>query len=103
AGLKVPDALHLAGMDVCIVEKEPSVLPLSVHPDCGSLIERHVREQGHELRLGVTIEVEEGRLVARLGDAVSRDGAGNASAPSVAQADLLVVCTGARANLAFLA
>jgi nitrite reductase (NADH) large subunit len=106
AGLKVADALHLAGMDVCIVEKEPSVLPLSVHPDCGSLIERHVREQGHELRLGVTIdtiEVEEGRLVARLGDAVSRDGAGNASAPSVAQADLLVVCTGARANLAFLA
>ena len=45
AGLKVADALHDAGMDVCIVEKEPVVLPLAILPDCGALIEQHLRER----------------------------------------------------------
>jgi NADPH-dependent 2,4-dienoyl-CoA reductase/sulfur reductase-like enzyme len=110
AGLKVADALRDIGMDVCIVEKEPVVLPLAIHPDCGSLIERHLREQGHKLMLGVTldsVEVADGRLAARWRDlrvAPAPHGAASDSRrPLVEQADLLVVCTGSRPNLGFLA
>ena len=119
AGLKVADALHDAGLDVCIVEQEPAVLPLVVLPDCGALIERHLREQGHRLLLGVTldaVEAADGRLVARLrtarppADVASPDsrppvdGASSDSPPPLTEpADFLVVCTGSRPNLGFLA
>ena len=137
AGLKVADALRDSGMDVCIVEKEPAVLPLAVLPDCGALIEQHLRERGHRLLLGVTLDrvvPADGRLVAHLRDArgaadgaasrrppvveeaalaVEADPAAEAAraadadpiedAASVEEADLLVVCTGSRSNLDFLA
>ncbi len=107
AGLKVADALHEAGMDVCIVEQEPVVLPLAILPDCGTLIEQHLRDQGHKLLLGVTldsVEVADGRLVARLRDLrVGPDGAASGRrSPLVERADLVVVCTGSRPNLALL-
>ena len=108
AGLKVADALHEAGMDVCIVEKELSVLPLSIHPDCGQLLEQHLLDRGHRLVLGATlasVETADGRLVARLrAPGVARDGtAGDPHRPPAEEADLLVVCSGSRPNLRFLA
>jgi len=123
AGLKVADALRDAGLEVCIVEKEPGVLPLAVLPDCGRLIEQHVRQQGHTLMLGATVdrvEETEGRLIARLGRRSAGAGAARADARAPAvepvaaahdrgesveslEADLLVVCAGSRPNLAFLA
>jgi NADPH-dependent 2,4-dienoyl-CoA reductase/sulfur reductase-like enzyme len=119
AGLRVADALHDAGLDVCIVEREPAVLPLAVLPDCGALIERRVRERGQRLLLGMTLDAVEsadGRLVACLrsarptADVAGRDSrppadvAPSDSSPSLTEpADFLVVCTGSRPNLDLLA
>ena len=108
AGLKVADALQETEMDVCIVEKEPVVLPLATLPNCAALIEQRLRDKGHRLMLGVTldsVEVADGRLVARLRDLriAGDDATSDLPRPLVAEADLLVVCTGSRTNLGFLA
>jgi NADPH-dependent 2,4-dienoyl-CoA reductase/sulfur reductase-like enzyme len=110
AGVKMAEVLRGAGMDVCIVEKEACVLPLAAHPDCACVLEQHLRDQGYELRLGVRIErVEagEGRLLAWCGGnqaagAREAGGAMEAAAASL-ETDLIVVCTGSRPSLDFLA
>jgi NADPH-dependent 2,4-dienoyl-CoA reductase/sulfur reductase-like enzyme len=121
AGVKVAEVLRGAGMEVCIVEKEACVLPLAAHPDCACALERHLRDQGYELRLGVAIErvdAGDGRLLAwfaggeaagAAGDSTPAAGtageSGGAAPPAVRLAletDLIVVCTGSRPTLDFL-
>ncbi len=55
AGLKVAAVLHDMGLRVCLVEREPHILPLSAHPDCARLMETHLLESGYELRLGAAL------------------------------------------------
>jgi NADPH-dependent 2,4-dienoyl-CoA reductase/sulfur reductase-like enzyme len=104
AGVKVAEVLRGAGMQVCIVEKEACVLPLAAHPDCACALEQHLRDRGYELRLGVgleRVEVGGGRLLARFGDG---EGAAAEGAPAATlETDLIVVCTGSRPSLDFLA
>ena len=112
AGVKVGEVLREAGMDVCIVEKEACVLPLAAHPDCACVLEQHLRDQGYELRLGVGIErveAADGRLLARFGSSETASetgvtgGAPGAPATPALETDLIVVCTGSRPTLDFLA
>jgi NADPH-dependent 2,4-dienoyl-CoA reductase/sulfur reductase-like enzyme len=55
AGVKIAAVLHEMGLRVCLVEREPHILPLSAHPDCASLMENHLLESGYELRLGAAL------------------------------------------------
>jgi NAD(P)H-nitrite reductase large subunit len=112
AGVKVAEVLRGAGMDVCIVEKEACVLPLVAHPDCACVLEQRLREQGYMLKLGVALECVEataGCLLARFGrgDAAGAagdsGGAARAAVGPALETDLIVVCTGSRPSLDFLA
>ena len=112
AGVKVAEVLRDAGMQVCIVEKEAGVLPLAAHPDCACVLEQHLRDQGYELRLGAGIErveTADGRLLARFGGGRAAGTAGGSGGPTRATVtaalvtDLIVVCTGSRPTLDFLA
>jgi len=112
AGVKVAEVLRDAGMQVCIVEKEACVLPLAAHPDCACVLEQHLRDQGYELRLGAGIErveTADGRLLARFGGGRAAGTAGGSGGPTRATVtaalvtDLIVVCTGSRPTLDFLA
>jgi NADPH-dependent 2,4-dienoyl-CoA reductase/sulfur reductase-like enzyme len=103
AGIKVATILRRAGMDVCIVEREETVLPLVVHPACARVIERHLQNRAHVLRLGTTLESVEaaaGRLRARF-----RSGAGGekgSEGVGEEEVDLILVCIGSRPSLALL-
>ena len=55
AGVKIAAVLHEMGLRVCLVEREPHILPLSAHPDCARLMETHLLEEGYELRLGAAL------------------------------------------------
>jgi NAD(P)H-nitrite reductase large subunit len=112
AGVKVAEVLRGAGMEVCIVEKEACVLPLAAHPDCACVLEQHLGDQGYALELGAAVERVEaggGRLLARFagGEAAGAAGdSGDAASAAVRPAletDLIVVCTGSRPTLDFLA
>jgi NADPH-dependent 2,4-dienoyl-CoA reductase/sulfur reductase-like enzyme len=103
-GVKVAELLREAGMDVCIVEKEACVFPLAAHPDCACAMEQHLRDRGYAFRLGAGlqgVELSDGRLLARFAgdEAAGRRGA----AAETEKADLIVVCTGSRPTLGFLA
>ena len=112
AGVKIAAVLHEMGLRVCLVEREPHILPLSAHPDCASLMENHLLESGYELRLGAALaRVETGDGVVRLnfgalpGAADPGGAGGTACEESSTQedVDLVVVCTGSRPALSFLA
>ena len=92
AGIEIASVLRRLGLDVCIVEREPSVLPRVAHPACAEVVERRLRARGHDLRLGVSaslVERHDRRLLVTL----------EAGAEAF---DLVVVCTGSRANLGLL-
>ena len=103
AGVKVAEVLRAVGMEVCIVEKEACVLPLAAHPDCACSIQQHLNDQGYELRLGVSlagVERADGRLVARFGGAPDE---GDAASVRALETDMVVVCTGSRPSIGFVA
>ena len=117
-GLKLAAVLRDMGIGVCLVEREPQILPRSAHPECARLMETHLLKQGHELRLAASVEsVEAGPRGVRLTITDSGDRAGEtcrlpgAPPPAIpAEAapagpedfDLAVVCTGIRPALDFL-
>jgi NADPH-dependent 2,4-dienoyl-CoA reductase/sulfur reductase-like enzyme len=118
AGLKMAAVLHDLGFSVTLVEREPSILPLAAHPDCARLMEAHLLEEGYSLRLGaalagVTVEAtaSEGRRGVRLEfgalpGAADPGGAGGSAceeSPTQETVDLVLVCTGTRPSLGFLA
>jgi NADPH-dependent 2,4-dienoyl-CoA reductase/sulfur reductase-like enzyme len=105
AGLEVAAVLQRAGMEVSIVEREEHVLPLAAHAECASVIETHLRGLGYELELGTELERvtrPDGHLRAHL-RARKPVAVDDAATPHERDADLLVVCTGSRPSLAFIA
>ncbi len=47
AGIKIAAVLHELGFRVTLVEREPSILPLSAHPECAGIMEAHLLEDGY--------------------------------------------------------
>jgi NADPH-dependent 2,4-dienoyl-CoA reductase/sulfur reductase-like enzyme len=112
AGVKIAAVLRGMGLKVCLVEREPSILPLSAHRECARLMETHLLEEGYELRLGAALAgVEIGASGVRLDfgalpGAADPGGAGGTACEDGApqeDVDLVVVCTGSRPSLSFLA
>jgi NADPH-dependent 2,4-dienoyl-CoA reductase/sulfur reductase-like enzyme len=109
-GVKVGAVLHGLGLRVCLIEREPNLLPVCAQPACAHLMERHLVKEGYELRLGaVLVGVETGTTAVRLHfDApsdISDPGAGETSCNEDAaqeDVDLVVVCTGIRPSLDFV-
>ena len=92
AGLEIASVLHRLGLEVCITEREPTVLPRTAHPACAEAVERRLRAHGHDLKLGVSasaVERHDGRLLVTL-------------EAGVEAFDLAVACTGSRPNLSLL-
>jgi NADPH-dependent 2,4-dienoyl-CoA reductase/sulfur reductase-like enzyme len=132
-GVKIATVLHDLGMRVCLVESEPQILPTSAHPDCARVMEAHLLQEGYELRLGAALAgVETGSAGGTRHETVRLDfgagphdalpGAGGSDAtlagapvPGGASGtacegrapqedfDLVVVCTGTRSALGFIA
>jgi NADPH-dependent 2,4-dienoyl-CoA reductase/sulfur reductase-like enzyme len=111
-GVKVAAVLHNLGLRVCLIEREPHILPLSAHPDCARPMETHLLEEGYELRLGAALAgVEIGPAGVRLNfgalpGASDPGGAGGTACEESAtreDVNLMVVCTGIRPSLGFLA
>jgi NADPH-dependent 2,4-dienoyl-CoA reductase/sulfur reductase-like enzyme len=111
AGVKIAAVLHEMGMRVCLVEREPHILPLSAHPRCAHLMETHLLDAGYELRLGAAlasvettdqgIELSFGALPGTA-DAGGAGGTACEESPTQQEVDLVVVCTGSRPALSFL-
>jgi len=112
AGVKVAAVLYEMGLRVCLIEREPHILPLSAHPDCARLMETHLLEEGYELRLGAAlagVQTDSGGTVrldfGALPGAADPGGAGGTAceeSPTQEDVDLVVVCTGSRPALSFL-
>lgn len=92
AGLEVARVLHGLGLDVAVVEREPSVLPRVAHAAAAAAVARRLRALGVDLRLGAEV-----RAAARAGERLALEVAGGRLA-----ADFVVVCTGTRPNLGLL-
>ncbi len=112
AGVKVAAALHELGMSVVLVEREASILPLSAHPWCAHLLETHLLEEGYDLRLGAAlagVDTSGDRIRLNFGalpGVADPEGAGGTACDESAtqeDVDLVVVCTGSRPALGFLA
>jgi nitrite reductase (NADH) large subunit len=100
AGIDVATMLGNAGLEVCLVEREASVLPRVVEAACAAAIAAHLRGRGLDVRLATALERLEASgagLRARLRSALER----GAPAGDL-DIDLAVVCTGSRPNLSFL-
>ena len=114
AGVKIAEVLHGLGFAVVLIEREASILPLAAHPEAAHVMEAHLLHEGYELRLGAALAgVSDSAGGDRLrldfgalpGAADPGGAGGTACEDSAAQdeADLLVVCTGNRPALGFLA
>jgi NADPH-dependent 2,4-dienoyl-CoA reductase/sulfur reductase-like enzyme len=112
AGVKIAAVLHDMGLQVCLVEREPYILPLSAHVECARVMQDHLLKEGYELRLGAALaSVETGGTAVRLNfgalpGAADPGGAGGTAceeSPTQMEVDLVVVCAGARPALGFLA
>jgi NADPH-dependent 2,4-dienoyl-CoA reductase/sulfur reductase-like enzyme len=89
-------------LDVCIVEREETILPLVAHPECARMLARQLRRYGHVLRLGTTLESVDATASGLLIRVRSAAGGGSDTGSVREEVDLIVVCTGSRANLDFL-
>jgi NADPH-dependent 2,4-dienoyl-CoA reductase/sulfur reductase-like enzyme len=112
AGIKIAAVLHEMGFRVTLIEREPSILPLSAHPECARIMEVRLLEEGYRLRLGAALTRVEAapdgvRLeFGALPGAADPGGAGGTAcdeSPTHEVTDLVVVCTGNRPSLSFLA
>jgi NADPH-dependent 2,4-dienoyl-CoA reductase/sulfur reductase-like enzyme len=116
-GVKVAAALRDLGLRVCLIEREPSILPLSTDPECAPLMQTHLLEEGYELRLGAVLaSIDAGGVAGTahapvrldfgaLPGAADPSGAGGTACEDGAShedVDLVVVCTGTRPSLGFL-
>ena len=111
AGVKIAAVLHEMGFKVCLVEREPHILPLSAHPECARLMEGHLLAEGYGLRLGAVLAAVD---VAASGVRLDFGGLPGVADPGAAggtvceesppheDVHLVVVCTGSRPSLSFL-
>jgi phenylglyoxylate dehydrogenase epsilon subunit len=112
AGVKIAAVLREIGFQVTLIERETSILPLSAHPDCARIMEARLLEEGYRLRLGAAltgvVPGPDGVCIdfGALPGAADPGGAGGTAceeSPTQEIADLVVVCTGTRPSLSFLA
>ncbi len=122
-GVKIAATLRDLGLRVCLIEREPTILPLGAHPECARLMQTHLLEEGYELRLGAALAaIDTGggtgggtstgaiRAPVRLYFGAGDRGAGPSGADETAcddgtpheDVDLVVVCSGTRPSLGFL-
>jgi NADPH-dependent 2,4-dienoyl-CoA reductase/sulfur reductase-like enzyme len=125
AGVKIAAVLLDLGFRVSLIERETSILPLAAHPEAARIMEAHLLAEGYELRLGAALagvripetagnpSGADAEAPARvrldfgaLPGAADPGGAGGTACDDSApqeEVDLLVVCTGNRPALGFLA
>jgi len=95
-GVKVAAALHDLGLEVCFIEREPIILPLSAHTKCAKVMQEHLLQMGFDLRLGAALTgVEVGESGVRLHF-------GGADCLVAEEFDIVAVCAGTRPSLSFL-
>jgi NADPH-dependent 2,4-dienoyl-CoA reductase/sulfur reductase-like enzyme len=93
-GIKVVDLFYQAGVKICLADLAQHIFPLTAHPKCSLVIEERLEQKGIKLRFGAGIrKVEE---TARSVRAYFKD------STESEEADLLVMCTGVRANIGFI-
>jgi NADPH-dependent 2,4-dienoyl-CoA reductase/sulfur reductase-like enzyme len=92
-GLEMAEILTKKRVKVVLLDVVAQVLPRGTHPSIAAMLRSYLEEQGVEVRLGCTMEGMEGA------------GAGvicHFSGDVIEEADVVVVSTGVRSNLAFL-
>jgi NADPH-dependent 2,4-dienoyl-CoA reductase/sulfur reductase-like enzyme len=92
-GLEMAEILTKQGIKVVLLDVVDQVLPRGTHPMVAAMLRAYLEEQGVEVRLGCTMEGMEGA-----GKGVTCHFSGDV----VEEADVVIVCTGVRSNLAFL-
>jgi NADPH-dependent 2,4-dienoyl-CoA reductase/sulfur reductase-like enzyme len=96
AGIKVAEALAECGLEVCLLEQEPQILPRVAHPLCARLLEDHLLGEGYQLHLRtILLRVQSRKTSLRLIFSSGED-------ESQEEVDLAVICTGVRPALDFL-
>src|SRR4030043_280443 len=93
-GIKVVELFYEAGGKICLADLAQHIFPLTAHPKCALVIEERLGRKGIKLRFGVEMEkVEETTRGMRV---FFKDGT------ETEEADILVMCTGVRANIGFI-
>ena len=93
-GIKVVELFYEAGGKICLADLAQHIFPLTAHPKCALVIEERLGRKGIKLRFGVEMEkVEETTRGVRV---FFKDGT------ETEEADILVMCTGVRANIGFI-
>lgn len=67
-GLEMAEALTSRGLEVVVVEQLPQVLPRTLDADLASAVERHLTDQGVDVRCGSAV-----RAIKRAGDVLEVD------------------------------
>ncbi len=93
-GVKVVEAFHKIGVEVCLADLAESIFPLAAHPACAQVIQGRLEQKGIKLRFGAGIErIEESAAGLQVYFCGNKE-------PE--EADLLVMCIGTKANIDFL-
>jgi NADPH-dependent 2,4-dienoyl-CoA reductase/sulfur reductase-like enzyme len=92
-GMKLAEILVKRGIEVVLVGRGSHVLGRGAHASAATLLERHFRRHGVDIRLGCTLE--------RLEDTAA-GATCHLSGGTVEEADIVLVCMGVRPNLAFV-
>lgn len=93
-GVKVVEAFHKMGAEVCLADMANHIFPLAAHPDCARVVEERLEQKDIKLRFGAGIEkIEEDTKGLQVYFEGNKE-------PE--EADILMMCTGTRANTDFL-
>ncbi len=93
-GIKMVELFYQQGMEVCLIDLAEHIFPLAAHPECARLIEDRLTEKGIELKFGAELEkIEDTARGVKVSFKNCRE---------TKEADLLFICIGVRANIAFV-
>ena len=93
-GIKLVELFFEAGTEVCLADKADHLFPLNAHPECARLIE------GRLSRIGIRFRFNAG--LSKLEENNSGIKAHFTNCVDCEEADLVVMCTGAKANTSFI-
>ena len=93
-GVKLTELFYNAGVEVCLADLAHHIFPLAAHPECALVIEERLKQKGIKLRFGAGIE--------RVGEKAMGVRAYFKDSAESEEADLLVMCTGVKANTGFI-
>ena len=92
-GMKMAEILVKKGVQVILLDVVDQILPRGTHPSVAAILRKYLEGHGVDVRLGCTMEgmegAKEGVVCHFSGDVIE-------------EADVVVVCTGVRPNLAFV-